>query len=100
MTLEYGIGYFATRAATCFLAEELRRMALQQQIELGGLLQLLDRVDRGFERGAGDDRPVIGEQDGGMLRATAPTASAKVGSPGREIGQQLQLADPPSRNRR
>src|SRR5688572_33266433 len=56
-----------------FQVGELRRVqktgtpALEEQVELRGLLELLGVVDRILERFAGDDRAVVGEQDGVML---------------------------------
>ncbi len=36
----------------------------QEEVEFGGLLQLLDRVGGLFHRRAGDDGPVVGEEEG------------------------------------
>src|SRR5260370_40665872 len=46
--------------------EQTHLESLQQQMELGGLFQLLDRGRRRRQRGAGDDLPVIGQQHGAV----------------------------------
>ena len=38
--------------------------SVEQQVEAGGLLQLLDGVGGRIQIGAGDDRAVVGQQEG------------------------------------
>jgi len=72
----------------------------QQQIEFGGFLELLDRVDRGVEAGAADNWAVIGQQHRVMLAGQSPrTASASAMSPGLYRGSAA-AARPASRNTR
>src|SRR5271170_5622469 len=67
--------------------------AAQQQIELRGFLQFLDRVDRGVEVRAGDDGPVISQQYGMVLASKTAHRLRQRHIAGAEIGDERQRAD-------
>ena len=68
--------------------------ASQQQVEFCSLFELLDRVDRGVEIGAGDDRAVIGQQYSVVLAGEAAHRFGERQIAGTEIGDERQPTDP------
>ena len=87
-------GKASSTSRTCASLEQAHLEALQQQMELGGLLQLLDRGRRRRQRRAGDDRSVIGQQHGAMALGVVADGVGELGVARLEVGHQRQLADP------
>src|SRR5262245_50320315 len=48
------------------IAQQTHFEALQQQVELGGFLEFLDRGRGGRQRGTGNHWPMVGQQHGAM----------------------------------
>src|SRR5260221_1384274 len=74
------------------LREEPCLAAAQQEKELRRLLELLDRIGGGVERGAGDDGTVIGEEHGVMLAGEAAHRLGERHVAGSMIGHERQAA--------
>src|SRR5689334_24432907 len=75
------------------IVERSRCARAQQQKQFRGLLELLHRVNRRFERSPRHDRPVIGEEHGGVLTRKSPNRIGHRGVAGAKVRNQWKLAD-------
>ena len=90
----------ARRSATCSSVSGRVAMALQQQEEPGGLLELLDGVGGRREVVTGDDGAVVGEQEGVVGACGCFGQRFEGVVTGGVVRQQRQPADAASRSRR